>query len=148
MTLEEIRAMKKLEVTEEGFRRIQEAHKLFVGLWDDDSFIELWKSIPDDACSALFNAVDKLDDIEQKKEEEVKRMADVVRAKDIKIDTLETKVRDLAEKLIAIYAEEGEDSVKDAAIDALGENEFYATLVEGGYDLNYDDREAIAKLLR
>jgi hypothetical protein len=58
------------------------------------------------------------------------------------------KMRDFCEKMIGIYAEDESESVKEAIIDNLGENEFYATLVEGGYDLNDDDREAIADLLR
>ena len=61
MNTAEQRAMQMLGTTEEGFKKIQEAHKLFRGLWDDDAFVELWKSIPDDACSALFYAVEVID---------------------------------------------------------------------------------------
>ena len=49
MTQEEIKAMKKLEVTEGAFKKIQEAHKLFPRFLADDAFIEMWQSIPDDA---------------------------------------------------------------------------------------------------
>jgi predicted transcriptional regulator len=137
MTTQEQRAMQMLGTTEEGFRKIQEAHKLFRGLWDDDSFIELWKSIPDEACEALFNAVERLEKAEARRKE-----------RDIIIDKLHMQQRDLCDKLIGIYAEDESEDVKEAVIGVLGENEFYATLVEGGYDLNADDREAIADLLR
>lgn len=129
--------MQMLGTTEEGFRKIQEAHKLFSGLWDDDAFIEIWKSIPDEACTALFNAVERLEKADARRKE-----------MSIIIDSLEMKNRDLCEKMIAIYAEDESESVKEAVMDVMGEKEFYATLVEGGYDLNADDREAIADLLR
>ena len=61
MTTAETRAAQQLGTTEEGLKRIQAAHKLFSGLWDDEAFIELWKSIPDDACSALIAAAEKLE---------------------------------------------------------------------------------------
>ena len=63
MNTAEQKAMQMLGVTEEVFKKIQEAHKLFRGLWDDDAFVELWKSIPDDACSALFYAVEVIEKI-------------------------------------------------------------------------------------
>lgn len=129
--------MKMLGTTEEGFRKIQEAHKLFSGLWDDDAFIELWKSIPDEACTALFNAVERLEKADARRKE-----------MSIIIDKLEMANRDFCEKMIAIYAEDESESVKEAVMGVMGEKEFYATLVEGGYDLNADDREAIADLLR
>ena len=137
MTTQEQRAMKMLGTTEEGFRKIQEAHKLFSGLWDDDAFIELWKSIPDEACTALFNAVERLEKADARRKE-----------MSIIIDKLEMANRDFCEKMIAIYAEDESESVKEAVMGVMGEKEFYATLVEGGYDLNADDREAIADLLR
>ena len=137
MTTEEIRAMKMLNTTEEGFRKIQAAHKLFSGLWDDEAFVEMWNSIPDEAYSALFNAVERLEKADAR-----------IKEHRIIIDRLEMTQRDLCEKMIGIYAEDESESVKEAVIDVLGENEFYATLVEGGYDLSCDDREAIADLLR
>lgn len=144
MTQEEIRAMKMLNTTEEGFRRIQEAHKLFVGLWDDDSFIELWKSIPDDACTALFKAVDVI----KGKEQEVERVAEVVRAKDKMIVQLQETIHRCAQRLVHEYAENGSETTKEVGIEAVGEREFYAMLLEGGYDLNEYDRDDIATLLR
>lgn len=137
MTTEEIRAMKMLNTTEEGFRRIQEAHKLFRGLWDDDSFIELWKSIPDEACEALFYAVERL----EKKDEEA-------RAKDRRIDQLQQTIHNCVDRLVYEYAENGSEDTKEVGIEAVGENEFYAMLLEGGYDLNEYDREDIAAILR
>lgn len=144
MTTQEEIAMKMLGATEEGFRKIQEAFKLFPGLWDDLAFVEMWQSIPDDACSALLKAVDKMEQMEA----EILNKNAKIRERDIIIDSLNMKMRDLCEKMIGIYAEDESESVKEAIIDTLGENEFYATLVEGGYDLNNDDREAIANLLR
>lgn len=129
--------MQMLGTTEEGFRKIQAAHELFSGLWDDDAFIETWKSIPDEACTALFNAVERLEKADARRKE-----------MSIIINRLEMTNRDLCEKLIAIYAEDESESVKEAVMNVMGEKEFYATLVEGGYDLNADDREAIADLLR
>lgn len=148
MNTAEQRAMQMLGVTEEGFKKIQKAHKLFRGLWDDDAFVELWKSIPDDACSALFYAVEEMEKMEVKHAEKLAEKVEEIRKGRIKIDALEMKVRDLCETMIGIYAEDESESVKNAIIDVLGEKEFYATLVEGGYDLNDEDREAIADLLR
>lgn len=130
MTTEEIRAMKMLNTTEEGFRKIQEAHKLFTGLWDDDAFIELWNSLPGDACEALFTAVDRINE----------------RAK--RIVQLQAVIDRCAERLVHEYAENGNATTKEVGIKAVGENEFYARLVEGGYDLNEYDREDIANILR
>jgi hypothetical protein len=137
MTTQEQRAMQMLGTTEEGFRKIQEAHKLFRGLWDDDSFIELWKSIPDEACEALFYAVERL----AKKDEEAS-------AKDTRIYQLQQTIHACAERLVHEYAENGSETTKEVGIEAVGEREFYAMLLEGGYDLNEYDREDIANLLR
>lgn len=137
MTQEEIRAMKMLNTTEEGFRKIQEAHKLFRGLWDDDSFIELWQSIPDEACEALFYAVERL---EQKEDE--------ARAKDRRITQLHQTIHTCVGRLVHEYAENGSETTKEVGIKAVGENEFYAMLLEGGYDLTEQDREDIASILR
>lgn len=137
MNTAEQRAMQMLGVTEEGFKKIQEAHKLFRGLWDDDVFVELWKSIPDDACSALFYAVEVID----KKDEEA-------RAKDRRIDQLQRTIHSCVDRLVYEYAENGSETTKEVGIEAVGENEFYAMLLEGGYDLNEYDREDIANLLR
>lgn len=137
MNTAEQRAMQMLGVTEEVFKKIQEAHKLFRGLWDDDSFVELWKSIPDDACSALFYAVEVLD----KKDEEV-------RAKDRRIDQLQQTIHTCVDRLVYEYAENRSEDTKEVGIEAVGDNEFYAMLLEGGYDLNEYDREDIASLLR
>lgn len=137
MNTAEQRAMQMLGVTEEGFKKIQEAHKLFRGLWDDDAFVELWKSIPDDACSALFYAVEVI----EKKDEEA-------RAKDRQINQLQLIIHTCANRLVYEYAENGSETTKEVGINAVGENEFYAMLLEGGYDLNEYDREDIANLLR
>lgn len=148
MTTQEERAMKMLGVSEEVFKKIQEAFKLFPGLWDDLAFVQMWQSIPDDACSALLKAVEEMEKMEVKHADKLAEKVDEIRKKNIKIDALEMKVRDLCETMIGIYAEDESESVKNAVIDVLGEKEFYATLVEGGYDLNDEDREAIADLLR
>lgn len=137
MNTAEQKAMQMLGVTEEVFKKIQEAHKLFRGLWDDDAFVELWKSIPDDACSALFYAVEVI----EKKDEEA-------RAKDRRIDQLQQTIHSCVERLVHEYAENGSDTTKEVGIEAVGEREFYAMLLEGGYDLNEYDREDIAALLR
>lgn len=137
MNTAEQRAMQMLGTTEEGFKKIQEAHKLFRGLWDDDSFIELWKSIPGEACEALFYAVERL----EKKDEEA-------RAKDRRIDQLQQTIHTCANRLVYEYAENGSETTKEVGIKAVGENEFYAMLIEGDYDLNEYDREDIAELLR
>ena len=137
MNTAEQRAMQMLGVTVETFKKIQEAHKLFRGLWDDDAFVELWKSIPDDACSALFYAVEVID----KKDEEAS-------AKDRRIYQLQQIIHTCADRLVHEYAENGSDTTKEVGIKAVGENEFYAMLLEGGYDLNEYDREDIAHLLR
>lgn len=137
MNTAEQRAMKMLGTTEEGFKKIQEAHKLFRGLWDDDSFIELWNSIPGEACEALFYAVERL----EKKEDEA-------RAKDRRIDQLQQTIHNCVDRLVYEYAENGSETTKEVGIKAVGENEFYAMLLEGGYDLNEYDREDIAHLLR
>ena len=137
MNTAEQRAMQMLGTTEEGFKKIQEAHKLFRGLWDDDAFVELWKSIPDDACSALFYAVEVI----EKKDEEA-------RAKDGRITQLQHTIHTCANRLVHEYAENGSETTKEVGIEAVGENEFYAMLLEGGYDLNEYDREDIAHLLR
>lgn len=137
MNTAEQRAMQMLGVTEEGFKKIQEAHKLFRGLWDDDAFVELWKSIPDDAYSALFYAVEVI----EKKDEEA-------RAKDRRIDQLQQTIHSCVDRLVYEYAENGSETTKEVGIEAVGENEFYAMLLEGGYDLNEYDREDIANLLR
>jgi hypothetical protein len=137
MNTAEQRAMKMLGVSEEVFEKIQEAHKLFPGLWDDDAFIEMWQSIPDDACSALFKAVEVI----EKKDEEA-------RAKDRRITQLQHTIHTCADRLVYEYAENGSETTKEVGIEAVGENEFYAMLLEGGYDLNEYDREDIAHLLR
>lgn len=137
MNTAEQRAMQMLGVTEETFKKIQEAHKLFRGLWDDDAFVELWKSIPDDACSALFHAVEVID----KKDEEA-------REKDRRIYQLQQTIHTCAGRLVHEYAENGSEATKEVGIAVVGEREFYAKLLEGGYDLNEYDRDDIANLLR
>lgn len=137
MNTAEQRAMQMLGTTEEGFKKIQEAHKLFRGLWDDDAFVELWKSIPDDACSALFYAVSVID----KKDEEA-------RAKGRRIDQLQQTIHTCVDRLVYEYAENGSETTKEVGIKAVGDREFYAMLIEGDYDLNEYDREDIAELLR
>ena len=137
MNTAEQRAMKMLGVTEETFEKIQEAHKLFPGLWDDDAFIEIWQSIPDDACSALFKAVDVI----ARKDEEA-------RAKDRRINQLQQTSHTCVNRLVYEYAENGSETTKEVGIEAVGDNEFYAMLLEGGYDLNEYDREDIVSLLR
>lgn len=137
MNTAEQRAMQMLGVNEETFKKIQEAHTLFPGLWDDDAFVELWKSIPDDACSALFKAVEVI----ARKDEEA-------RAKDRQINQLQLIIHTCANRLVYEYAENGSETTKEVGINAVGENEFYAMLLEGGYDLNEYDREDIANLLR
>ena len=141
MNTAEQRAMQMLGVTEEVFEKIQEAHKLFPGLWDDDAFIEMWQSIPDDACSALLNAVDKIASLEDS-------LKEVIRKQNGVITELHTKLDKCAERLVYEYAENGSVTTKEVGIKAVGENEFYAMLLEGGYDLNEEDREDIAALLR
>ena len=130
MNTAEQKAMQMLGVSEEVFEKIQEAHKLFRGLWDDDAFVELWKSIPDDACSALFKAVEVI----EKKDEEA-------REKDRKIYQLQQTIHSCANRLVHEYAENGSETTKEVGIKAVGENEFYAMLLEGGYDLNEYDRK-------
>lgn len=137
MTTQEERAMKMLGATEEGFRKIQEAFKLFPGLWDDLAFVEMWQSIPDDACSALFTAVDKIAVLN----------AAIVKQNDT-ITEMNRKLNLCAERLVHEYAENGSETTKEVGIKVVGENEFYAMLLEGGYDLNEEDREDIAALLR
>lgn len=141
MTTQEQRAMKMLGVSEEVFKKIQEAFKLFPGLWDDLAFVEMWQSIPDDACSALLNAVDKIASSEDS-------LKEVIRKQNGVITELHTKLNKCAERLVYEYAENGSETTKEVGIKAVGENEFYAMLLEGGYDLNEYDREDIANLLR
>jgi hypothetical protein len=137
MSTAEQRAMQMLGVTEEVFEKIQEAHKLFRGLWDDDAFVELWKSIPDDACSALFYAVEVI----ARKDEEARETGR-------KIYQLHQTIHTCADRLVHEYAENGSEATKEVGIAAVGEREFFALLLEGGYDLNEYDREDIASLLR
>ena len=148
MTTQEERAMKMLGATEEGFRKIQEAFKLFPGLYDDLAFIEMWQSIPDDACSALLQAVEDMEAMKKRHEVEVQRMADEVNTKHKRIDQLQTIIHACAKRLVHEYAENGSETTKEVGIKAVGENKFYAMLLEGGYDLNEEDREDIAALLR
>lgn len=136
MNTAEQRAMQMLGVSEEVFGKIQEAHKLFRGLWDDDAFIELWQSIPDDACSALFQAVEVI----AKKDEEL-------RAKDRRIDQLQMKIQDMGNRLVYEYAENGSSTTKEVAIEGMGEGMFYRELLTKGYDLTEEDREEIADLI-
>ena len=137
MTTQEERAMKMLGATEEGFKKIQEAFKLFPGLWDDLAFVEMWQSIPDDACSALFTAVDK-----------IAMLNAAIVNQNGTITELNRKLDLCAERLVHEYAENGSETTKEVGIKAVGENEFYAMLLEGGYDINEEDREDIAALLR
>ena len=137
MNTAEQRAMQMLGVSEEVFEKIQEAHKLFRGLWDDDAFVELWKSIPDDACSALFYAVDK-----------IAALNSAIVNQNGTITEMNRKLNLCAERLVHEYAENGSETTKEVGIKAVGENEFYAMLLEGGYDLNEEDGEDIAALLR
>lgn len=53
-----------------------------------------------------------------------------------------------AQRLVHEYAENGSATTQEVAINAVGEREFYALLLEGGYDLNANDREDIVSLLR
>lgn len=129
--------MKMLGATEEGFKKIQEAFKLFPGLWDDLAFVEMWQSIPDDACSALFTAVDK-----------IAMLNAAIVNQNGTITELNRKLDLCAERLVHEYAENGSETTKEVGIKAVGENEFYAMLLEGGYDINEEDREDIAALLR
>ena len=137
MNTAEQRAMQMLGTTEEGFKKIQEAFKLFPGLWDDLAFVQMWQSIPDDACSALLEAVEVI----ARKDEEA-------REKDRRIYQLQQIIHTCADRLVHEYAENGSETTKEVGIKAVGENEFYAMLLEGGYDLNEYDREDIANLLR
>lgn len=137
MSTSEQRAMQMLGVTEEAFKKIQEAFKLFPGLWDDLAFIEMWQSIPDDACSALLEAVEVI----ARKDEEA-------REKDRRIYQLQQTIHTCAGRLVHEYAENGSEATKEVGIAAVGEREFFALLLEGGYDLNEYDREDIASLLR
>lgn len=61
---------------------------------------------------------------------------------------LRIKVHKCVTVLVHDYAENGSETAKDVGIFAVGEREFYALLLEGGYDLNEYDREDIATLLR
>lgn len=61
---------------------------------------------------------------------------------------LRNKVHKCVNVLVRDYAENGSEAAKDVGIIAVGEREFYALLLEGGYDLNEYDREDIATLLR
>lgn len=137
MNTAEQRAMKMLGTNEETFKKIQEAQKLFPGLWDDDTFIEMWQSIPDDACCALFTAVDKIAVLN----------AAIVNQNGT-ITEMNRKLDLCAKRLVHEYAENGSEATKDTGIMAVGYREFYAMLIEGDYDLNEYDREDIAELLR
>jgi hypothetical protein len=81
-------------------------------------------------------------------EAKVANMAEVARAKDVVIENLRRTLHTCAERLVHEYAENGSETTKDVGINAVGANEFYAMLLEGGYDLNEYDREDIAALLR
>ena len=141
MNTAEQRAMQMLGVTEEVFKKIQEAHKLFRGLWDDEAFIVMWQSIPDDACSALLQAVERMEEMQKTHDAEVM-------AKQQRIDQLQNTIHECAARLMYEYAENRSETTKEVGIKAVGENEFYAMLLEGGYDLSEYDREDIAELLR
>ena len=51
-------------------------------------------------------------------------------------------------QLVHEYAENGNATTQDVAIQAVGERAFFALLIEGGYDLNANDREDVVALLR
>lgn len=73
-----------------------------------------------------------------------------IRIKELQAEVaiLKTKVHACAERLVHEYAENGSDTTKEVGIEAVGEREFYAMLLDGGYDLNEYDREDIVTLLR
>ena len=137
MITEERRAMEMLNTNEEGLRRIQAAHKLFSGLWDDEAFIDTWKATPDESCGALINAAERLE----------KADATCLELK-ARIDRMQQSIREMGERLVYEYAENGSETTKEIAIRGLGESEFFIALLTGGYDLTEEDREDIADLLK
>ena len=58
--------MQQLGTTEEGLKRIQAAHKLFSGLWDDDAkdWLSFWKANLRRAKRYWAMEVEKLDAIQ------------------------------------------------------------------------------------
>lgn len=74
-------------------------------------------------------------------EETIKKLQD-------KVVVMQCKLQMCAKRLVHEYAENGSETTKEVGINAVGENEFYAMLLEGGYDLNEYDREDIAAILR
>jgi hypothetical protein len=71
-----------------------------------------------------------------------------IKALEAQVVDLKVKVHKCARRLVHEYAENGSESTKEVGINAVGEREFFALLVEGCYDLNEGDREDIAALLR
>lgn len=130
MTTAETRAAQQLGTTEEGLKRIQAAHKLFSGLWDDDAFIELWKSIPDDACSALIAAAEKLEKAEER------------------IAALTQSQTRLVAQMAAEYYENGTTKTRDVAIKEVGPHAFYCALVRCIDEIDAEDTIAIIKLIK
>lgn len=65
-----------------------------------------------------------------------------------KIRQMNDKISDTADVLIDTYATYSEASARKAAIDLIGEKEFITRMVEGGYDLQKEDRDLIVSLLR
>ena len=130
MTTAETRAAQQLGVTEEGLRKIQAAHKLFSGLWDDDAFIDMWKSIPDEACSALIAAAEKLEKAEEK------------------ITALTQSQKRLVAQMAAEYYENGTTMTRDVAINEVGPHAFYCALVRCIDEIDAEDTIALIKLIK
>lgn len=81
-------------------------------------------------------------------QEEIRAFEQKLAENNRRIEQLQIMIHNCAERLVHEYAENGNETTKEVGIKAVGENEFYARLVEGGYDLNEYDREDIANILR
>lgn len=140
MTVFEFNELTKLNVTEDVYTRIEKAYYLFPNL-SKAGFCTLWLTLTDVEREELILAQETIEAKEREFKEKVSQ-------KNSEILRLQRTIHDCAERLAYEYAENDSEGTKEVAINAIGEAEFYAVMLENGYDLNEYDRDDIANLLR
>lgn len=141
MTIIEFNELTKLNVGVDAFTRIEKAYMLFPNL-SKVAFCTMWMTLTDAERNDMILA-------QETHEAEVKALKEQIAQKDKEISHLrDNVVQKCAKRLVCEYAENGNDETMEIGIEAVGRREFYALLIEGGYDLNEYDREDIVSILR
>lgn len=141
MTVIEFNELTKLNVGVDEYSRIEKAYMLFPNL-SKVAFCTMWMTLTDAERKDMILA-------QETHEAEVKALKEQIAKKDREISRLKDDVVvKCAKRLAHEYAENGSEETREVGMEAVGTREFYALLLEGGYDLNEEDREDIAYILR